>query len=54
MKEPELKTSAKANRKGFMERMAEAAEQQQKLKQARGRVVEDDNPKKRRGPRTGG
>ncbi|BCX47282.1 insertase,Yid [Haloferula helveola] len=56
MPEPELKERAGGKGKSFMERMAEAAEQQQKMKQARGRVVEsgDDKPKKPRGPRTGG
>ncbi len=56
MPEPELKERKGAPRKSFMERMAEAAEQQQKMKQARGRVVDDgnDKPKKPRGPRTGG
>ncbi len=56
MPEPELKEKQGPPKKSFMERMAEAAEQQQKMKQARGRVVEDDQPKpkKPRGPRTGG
>lgn len=60
MPEPELKE--KPGRKGgksFMERMAAAAEEaqkQQKLKQAKGRVVDpgSDKPSKPRGPRTGG
>ncbi len=53
MPEPELKARPKSNRKGFAERMAEMAEQQQKMRKAQGRVVEDE-PKKKRGPRTGG
>lgn len=53
MPEPELKERPKSNRKGFAERMAEMAEQQQKMRKAQGRVVEDE-PKKKRGPRTGG
>jgi len=56
MPEPELKERKGGAGKSFMERMAEAAEQQKKMKQARGRVVEgpEDPPKKKRGPRTGG
>ena len=54
MPEPELKAKAGGGGKSFMEKMAAAAEQQQKMKQARGRVVEDESPKKKRGPRTGG
>lgn len=57
MPEPELKERQGPPKKSFMERMAEAAEQQQKMKQARGRVVDEgnnDKPKKPRGPRTGG
>ena len=55
--EPELKAKPrKPGKKTFMERMAAAAEQQQKMRQAQGRVVDsqDDSPKKKRGPRTGG
>jgi hypothetical protein len=39
-----------------MERMAAAAEEQQKMRKAQGRVIEpeDDGTKKKRGPRTGG
>lgn len=57
MPEPELKAKPqKPGKKSFMERMAAAAEQQQKMRQAQGRVVEsdDEGPKKKRGPRTGG
>ncbi|MEM1082926.1 MAG: membrane protein insertase YidC [Verrucomicrobiota bacterium] len=56
MPEPELKAKKGGGGKSFMERMAEAAEQQQKMKQARGRVVDEPSapPKKKRGPRTGG
>ncbi|MFC7338990.1 membrane protein insertase YidC [Haloferula chungangensis] len=54
MPEPELKAKASGGGKSFMEKMAAAAEQQQKMKKARGRVVEDESPKKKRGPRTGG
>jgi len=59
MPEPELKAREVSKKKSFMERMAEAAEAQQKrqqeMKQARGRVVSDESkPKKKRGPRTGG
>lgn len=59
MPEPELKErKGKAGGKSFMERMAAAAEEaqkQQKLKQAKGRVVDNgDKPKGPRGPRTGG
>lgn len=56
MPEPELKERAGGGGKSFMEKMAEAAEQQQRMKQARGRVVESEPPKdkKKRGPRTGG
>ncbi|MCH7224879.1 membrane protein insertase YidC [Haloferula sp. A504] len=56
MPEPELKERKGPPKKSFMERMAAAAEQQQKMKQARGRVVDDEKskPKKPRGPRTGG
>ncbi|MGB1129448.1 MAG: hypothetical protein ACPG4K_05315, partial [Haloferula sp.] len=56
MPEPELKAKPrKPGKKTFMERMAAAAEQQQKMRQAQGRVVDsqDDSPKKKRGPRTG-
>ncbi|MDB6078263.1 MAG: rane protein insertase YidC [Akkermansiaceae bacterium] len=53
--EPELKPVKSNGKKGFMERMAEQAEAQKKMRQASGRVVEpgDDQPKKRP-PRTGG
>jgi YidC/Oxa1 family membrane protein insertase len=62
MPEPELKAKSgpKNGKKSFMERMAEAAkaaEEQQKMRKAQGRVIEpksDDEPKKKRGPRTGG
>ena len=62
MPEPELKErEVKKGGKSFMERMAAAAEEaqkQQKLKQAKGRVVESDpnpdKPRKPRGPKTGG
>ncbi|GAA5482684.1 YidC/Oxa1 family insertase periplasmic-domain containing protein [Haloferula sargassicola] len=61
MPEPELKAKAGGKKPGmsFMERMAAAAEEaqkQQKLKQAKGRVVDggNDKPTKPRGPRTGG
>lgn len=56
MPEPELKERKGASKKSFMERMAEAAEQQQKMKQAKGRVVDSEpaKSKKPRGPRTGG
>lgn len=61
MPEPELKAKSgpKSGKKSFMERMAEAAkaaEQQQKMRRAQGRVIEpdDDKNKKKRGPRTGG
>ena len=57
MPEPELKERKGGGGKSLMERMAAAAEEaqkQQKMRQARGRVVEDEKPKKPRGPRTGG
>lgn len=57
MPEPQLEARAvKPGKKSFMERMAAAAEQQQKMRKAQGRVVEpqDDGSKKKRGPRTGG
>jgi YidC/Oxa1 family membrane protein insertase len=54
MPEPELKVKPGGGGKSFMEKMAAAAEQQQKMKKARGRVVEDETQKKKRGPRTGG
>lgn len=55
MPEPELKARAgAAGKKSFMERMAEAAEKQKQMKKATGRVIEDEGPKKKRGPRTGG
>jgi YidC/Oxa1 family membrane protein insertase len=57
MPEPELKERKGGSGKSFMERMAAAAEEaqrQQKMRQARGHVVEEEKPKKPRGPRTGG
>ncbi|MBB5350911.1 YidC/Oxa1 family membrane protein insertase [Haloferula luteola] len=57
MPDPELKERAVKPGSSFMERMAKAAEEaqkQQKLKQAKGHVVEDTKSSKPRGPRTGG
>lgn len=54
MPEPALVPKKAGGGKSWVERMAEKAEQQQRMRQASGRVVdEDDEPKKRR-PRTGG
>ena len=56
--EPELKAKGgKSGGKSWVERMAEKADQAQKMKQARGRVVDskdDAGPSKKRPPRTGG
>ncbi|WP_035607187.1 membrane protein insertase YidC [Haloferula sp. BvORR071] len=53
--EPELKAKAGAGGKSMMQRLAEKAEEAQKMKQAKGREItpDDDEPKKR-SPRTGG
>lgn len=54
--EPELKAKAGGG-KSFVERMAERADQAQKMRQATGRVVDpkdDAGPSKKRPPRTGG
>ena len=54
MPDPELKAKPDGGGKSFMQKMASAAEKQQKMKKAQGRVVENETPKKKRGPRTGG
>ena len=55
--EPELKAKAGGGGKSFVERMAERADQAQKMRQATGRVVDpkdDAGASKKRPPRTGG
>ena len=56
MPEPELKTSKKAGKKTVMQKLAERAEEAQKLQKARkkGGGQEQGKPKKPRGPKTGG
>jgi YidC/Oxa1 family membrane protein insertase len=55
--EPELKTKAGGG-KGWVERMAEKQADMERMRQAKGRVVdsnaEDPGPSKKRPPRTGG
>jgi YidC/Oxa1 family membrane protein insertase len=52
--EPALKPNKNAGKKSFLQRMAEQAEQN-KMKQASGRVVDpNEEPPKKRPPRTGG
>jgi YidC/Oxa1 family membrane protein insertase len=58
--EPELKTKAGGGGKSWVERMAEKQADMERMRQARGRVVdstsnaEDPGPSKKRPPRTGG
>jgi len=53
--EPELKAATGPAKKSFMQRLAEQAEEQQRMKKAQGRVINpDDEDKKKRPPRTGG
>ena len=59
MPEPVLKAKAGGGGKSFVERMAERADQAQRMKQANGRVVDpkekdDGSSSKKRPPRTGG
>lgn len=57
MPEPVLKAKAGGGGKSFVERMAERADQAQKMRQAKGRVVDpkdDGGASKKRPPRTGG
>lgn len=51
--EPELKAKSGGG-KSWVERMAERVEQQQKMRQAQGRVVDPGEEVKKRRPRTGG
>lgn len=51
--EPELKAKSSGG-KSWVERMAERVEQQQKMRQAQGRVVDPGEEAKKRRPRTGG
>jgi YidC/Oxa1 family membrane protein insertase len=55
--EPQLKPKTAGGGKTFVERMAEKADAAQKMRQAKGRVVDpkdDAGPSKKRPPRTGG
>lgn len=55
--EPELKAKAGGGGKSFVERMAERADNAQRMRQANGRVIDpkdDGGPSKKRPPRTGG
>ena len=57
MPEPVLKAKAGGGGKSFVERMAERADQAQKMKQAKGREIDpkdDGSSSKKRPPRTGG
>lgn len=57
MPEPVLKAKPGGGGKSFVERMAERADQAQRMRQAQGRVVDpkdDAGPSKKRPPRTGG
>lgn len=57
MPEPELKSKPGKSGKSWVERMAARADEAQKMRQAKGRVVdsnEDAGPSKKRPPRTGG